>query len=1061
MGIGKRGIGTLFIWVILLQVIHAQQIGTVSGKITDISGSELAGASIKAVPGNKVALTDKSGRYSIQLPAGTYSFEVSFISYLKNTKNNVVVKTAGTTTLNFTLQDDKKELDEVVVTALNISREQKALGYAITTISNEQLMDALPNNWTEALSGKVAGLNLIRSNGGPAGSNSIILRGENNLTGNNSALIVVDGVIINGGSGRSTGGSGAYIDEAVVDYGTSLNDINPEDIEKVTILKGPGAAALYGSRGANGAIIITTKSGKAKSKGLGISLNSNATFETINRMPAIQYEYGQGVDGANYFSYGASADGAATNRTTNAFGPKFNGQYYYQYDPVTNAQGTEKTLWRPYKDEGFNSFFETAKTYTNSVTIDGGTDKTTARFSYTNVYNEWIIPNTGYARNTIAMSVNSKPSKDLHITSKINYTSRKSDNLPGGGYNNQTIMYGFIFWAPSAPVSWLRNYWVPGKENITQNTPLVTGPDNPYLIAYEMLNKQNRNSLTGNISATYSINNDWSIMLRTAMDLANEARSQQRPFDTERFRKGMYRTQDIVSREVNSDFLIRYKKKFKKDWDIDASFGGAILQNYYNRNEVRADSLLFPGIFTFANSAGPLWTKPYRAEYAIHSLYGLVAAGYKNYAFLDFTLRNDWSSLLATPTSRENISIIYPSVNASLILSEIFNLPSKINYAKWRLSLSGVGSGGTTPYNTSIEYSSDPSYAGGLYNPTTLNNPNLKPLYTYSYETGIEIKMFKSRIGLDLALYTADSKNQILNSLLDPSTGVYSVVVNAGKVRNRGIELTLSATPVKINKGLTWNINTTFSTNDNKILALADGLTSLTLQRGPGSNGFLVAYVGGSMGDLYGRGYLRSPDGQIVYRDGNPVLTDDIIYLGNTMPKWKAGVQNQFKLKNFSLGFLFDGQYGSVAYSLTQGKMAVQGKSEATLPGRYNGIVGTGVMLNAEGKYVPNTVVAEDLSSYYDTHFGISNIEGSTFSTDFVKLREARFDYAFNKKSVQKLKLQAVTIGVYGRDLFIMSRWPGFDPEFGTLSGGEINRGFEIGQFPSTRSFGVNLKVDF
>ncbi len=1034
--------------------VKAQDVLSIKGKILDdADGQPVIGARIENKENKVLGLTDINGFYTIKISKGS-EIVISMLGYdkksvlINNFNDNLVIRITPSTT----------KLNEVVVTALNIERNQKALGYAVTTITNEQLTDALSNNWTDALSGKVAGLNLIRSNGGPTGSNSIILRGENNLTGNNNALIVVDGVIINGGSGRLTGGSGAYIDESVVDYGSSLDDINPEDIENVTVLKGPGAAALYGSRGANGAIIVTTKSGKTREKGLGVSFNTNSSFGVINKMPLLQYEYGQGVDGSNYYSWGASEDGPATNRSTNAYGPKFEGQYFYQYDPVTNAQGAERTLWRPYQNDGFDKFFETAKTYTNSVTIDGGTDKTTARFSFTNVKNTWIIPNTGYGRNTIALSVNSKPSKDLQITSKINYTSKTSDNLPAGGYNNQTIMYNYIFWQPSASMSWMKNYWMPGSENQRQNTPLTTGPDNPYLIAYEMPNKQNRNSVTGNIAATYNITKEFSVMLRTSMDLANDERSQQRPFDTEKFPKGMYRTQDIVSQEINSDFLLKYKKQITSDLDLTASVGGAMLRNRYNRNDVRADTLLFPGIFTFANSAVRLWTNPYRATYGINSVYGLITTGYKSYAFLDFTFRNDWSSLLATPTSRDDVSIFYPSVNGSLILSEIFRLPANISYLKWRASVSGVGSGGTTPYNTSFSYTADPSYNGGLYNPTTLKKP-LKPLYTYSYETGLELKLFRGRLGLDFTVYTADTKDQILMSQIDRSSGYSAVMVNAGKVRNSGVEVALTGDVIKKSNGLTWTINTTFSANKNEIIELTEGLEEFTLQNGPGSNGYIVAYVGGSMGDLYGRGYMRSPDGQIIYENGMPVISDNLMYLGNTMPQWRGSIQNQFKYKRFSMGFMFDAQYGSVAYSLTQGKMAVQGKTTSTLPGRYNGIVGNGVVANSDGTYSPNTVVAEDLSAYYDTHYGTNNVEGSTFSTDFIKLREARLDYAFKQKTLKRIGLQNAKFGLYGRDLFIFSKWPGFDPEFGTLSGSEINRGFEIGQFPSTRTFGINLTI--
>ncbi|WP_197053537.1 TonB-dependent receptor domain-containing protein [Sphingobacterium sp. T2] len=406
--------------------------------------------------------------------------------------------------------------------------------------------------------------------------------------------------------------------------------------------------------------------------------------------------------------------------------------------------------------------------------------------------------------------------------------------------------------------------------------------------------------------------------------------------------------------------------------------------------------------------------------------------------------------------------IFIPSVNGSLILSDIINLPRQVNFLKWRASVAGVGSGGTSPFQTSNPYLSSQLYTGGgLYNPTTLSNENLKPLFTLSYETGIEAKFFKERVGLDFTLYHSNTRDQILTTILDRSSGYSNMVVNAGEVRNRGIEAALNLTPIKKRGGLTWTVNTTFSKNENKILSLAENTESLILQNGPGSNGYVMAYVGGSMGDLYGRGYKRAPSGEIIYNAGLPVLSEELLYLGNTTPDWKAGIQNKFKYKGFSLGFLFDAQVGAVAYSLTQGKMAVQGKTKVTLPGRENGIVGRGVVENEDGTYSPNTVAVYDMSSYYDQHFGVANVEGSVFSTDFIKLREVRFDYSFKAKVLQKVKLQKLNIGVYGRDLFIWSKWPGFDPEFGTLSGSEINRGFEIGQFPSTRTYGVNLSVGF
>ncbi len=1052
-----RGMCACILLLLSFNLSRAQTTIAVNGKVLDVSTKKpIAGVRIENQQSKVLGVSDVAGRFIIQA-ADKDVIVLSMIGY----ERHFETIRKDSTQVVYLLEPKSSAIDEVVVTALNIERDQKALGYSVTTLKNDALTEALPNNWTEALSGKVAGLNLVRSNGGPTGSNSIILRGESNLTGSNDALIVVDGVIINGGSGRRVGGSAAYLDESVVDYGSNIDDINPDDIENVTVLKGPGAAALYGSRGANGAIIITTKSGKKKEKGIGITFNTNNSLAKINKVPDLQYEYGQG-DMVDYYSYGATEDGANTGGTSKAYGAKFDGQYFYQYDPVLQARGEERTLWQPYKNEGFNAFFETARTSTNSIAVDGGTDKTTARFSYTNVHNKWIVPNTGYNRHTVSMSVNSNPSKYLKISAKVDYTNKNSDNLPSGGYNNQTIMYGYIFWQPSGKIDWMRDYWKRGYENVTQNTPLSTGRDNPYLIAYEMLNTQDRNALTGNVSATFIVNKKLDVTVRTAVDQATDVRSQRRPFDTYNFPKGMYREQNVVSREINTDVLVKYKTKVNEDISVNASAGGATLRNSYNRVSMSADSLLYPGVFKFSNAASTIVTNPYRSTYVTNSVYALVATDYKNYAFLDFTFRNDWSSLLATPKNTDNVSYFYPSVNGSLILSDLIKLPKAVNYLKWRASVAGVGSGGTNPYQTSNPYMSSALFTGGgLYNPTSLSNEYLKPLFTVSYETGVEAKFLKNRIELDLTVYKSNTRDQILTTILDRSSGYSSMVVNAGEVSNKGIEVALTGTPIKKRNGLTWTVNTTFSKNVNEILALAQNTESLILQTGPGSNGYVMAYVGGSMGDLYGRGYKRTAEGDIIYNAGLPVLSDELLYLGNTTPDVKGSIQNKFKYKGFSLSFLFDAQVGGVAYSLTQGKMAVQGKTKSTLPGRENGIVGTGVVDNGDGTYSPNTVAVYDMSSYYDQHFGVSNVEGSVFTTDFIKLRELRFDYTLKSSLVKKMKLQKLAVGLYGRDLFIWSKWPGFDPEFGTLSGAEISRGFEIGQFPSTKTYGVNLSVAF
>ncbi|SEM15734.1 TonB-linked outer membrane protein, SusC/RagA family [bacterium A37T11] len=1034
----------------------SQQNVTIKGIVTSADDKSPLPAVTVFLNDKSAGSSDREGRFSLTAPIGV-NIRFSLLGF--KTYSMRVEK--AETNLQVVLQNESTDLDEVVVTALGIKREEKGLGYSSTQIKGEQLTEALSNNWTDALSGKVAGLNVVRSNGGPSGSNKIILRGENNLTGENDALIVVDGVVINHGSGRTTGnGSGAYLSEdSPVDFGTGLNDINPEDIASVSVLKGPGAAALYGQRGANGAIIITTKSGSIK-KGIGITVNSNTAYESISRWPDYQYEYGQGSEGETYYSFGATADGTSTRSTSSAWGPKFDGQSFYQYDPITHTGGTSRTPWVAYPDAR-KDFFDPGKTFTNSVTLDGGSDKTSIRFSATNVQNSWIVPNTGYERTNVALSASQKATDKLTISTKVNYNNRSSDNLPNSGYNNQSFMYWNIFWVPNGDLHWLDEYWLPGQENLKQSYPFSSYPDNPYLIAYEMLNKQNRNGLTGNIQATYDFNKEFSLMVRTSMDFSYERRSQQRPFDTEKYNKGMYREQSIFSQEINSDFLLRYNKDLNQEIKISVSVGGSHLSNSYNRESNSADSLLYPGLYKMANAAGIVISEPYKSTYVINSFYGLITASYQDKYFIDFSARNDWNSVLATPTSTSNVSFFYPSVNASAIISDIFILPSFISYAKLRGSISGVGSGQSNAYATSYTYNKEPTFPGGQSNPTVLANPNLKPLFTTSYEIGSDLKFLKERLGFNLTLYTSNTKDQILRAVTDRSSGVNQAIVNAGLVRNRGIEIEANASPIKKGQGFSWTIDATFTANKNEVLELTDTLKDMTLQLGPGSRGSIIAYIGGSMGDLYGRGYQRSPDGEIVYENGYPVISEDMKYIGNTNPKWKGSLRNEFRYKQWTCSFMVDAQYGAVAYSLTAANLAEQGKTKNTLPGRYNGIIGNGVMKHADGSYVPNTVIAEDPWTYYTLHYGKDNVEGSTYSTDFLKLREARLDYTLSKTLVNRLGLQMATIGIYGRDLFIWTKWPVFDPEFGTLGDGDINKGFELGQFPSTRTVGINLIVGF
>jgi TonB-linked SusC/RagA family outer membrane protein len=1041
------------------QHLIAQQNITVKGVVVDNSDNEtLIGVSITDGQRRTLGSTDLKGSFSLTIPPGT-TVNFSMIGYttvsrsFHGNENNISIR----------LSASDNALGEVVVTALGIKREQKALGFATQTLKENALNDARSNNWVGALSGKVAGLNVVSPGSGPLNSTKIILRGETSMNSdNNGALIVLDGVPVGGGL-TSSGVSSAYGagsgNDVPVDFGNGISDINPDDIESVTVLKGASAAALYGSRAANGALIITTKSGTKRSKGIGITLNSNYSFNDVLRWPEYQYEYGQGTGttirpaSELYYSYGASADGASTSGTSSAFGPKFNGQSYFQYDPATGGQSASRLPWVPYTDN-ITDFWRTGSTITNSVSFDGGNDVATARASVTHSKNAWIMPNTGYERLTAALSLNYKLSPKLSLATKVNFTNKTSDNLPATGYNNQSISYFMIFQNPNVDLDWYRPIWKPGQFQVDQIHPFSSFIDNPFLIAHEMTNAVNNYKTVGNIQATYNVSSKFSIMLRSGMDMTNEDRDQRRPFSTANFGRGYLRQQNIFNFEVNTDALLTYKTGISKDFDLSISTGGNALNRRYTGVNGSVDGLIIPGVYKLSNGvSNPLMNTNYLNK-KVHSVYGFASLAWKDRIFLDITGRNDWSSTLPV----QNNSFFYPSVSSSFILNELFTLPAAVTYAKLRLSAAQVGND-TDPYKTSKYYGIS-EFPGSASVPTTLHNATFKPEITTSYEAGLEYNLFNSRFTMDVTLYNNVTENQILDVPLDPTTGYSRAVLNAGKVRNKGIEVLLGGKPIN-NQNFKWTTTVNWSTNNNEVLELAEGLSDKQ-DIGYGGNATIQARVGGTTGDIYGFGFVRSPDGQIVYTAaGLPARPADIQYIGKAYADWRGGLTNEFQYKNYRFSFQFDGQHGGRIYSQTHHKMMEQGKLKKSLAGREEGfIIGEGVVAGAGGTFTPNTTKVAP-ASYYADYYRRANVESNSFDASFIKLREVRLEYALPVKFTQKLKLNNASLALYGRDLALISDFPVFDPEVAALNGSTILPGIEIGQMPSMRTFGMNLTVKF
>jgi TonB-linked SusC/RagA family outer membrane protein len=693
----KHLVCSIFLLLLCCGTVWSQ---TVSGVVTDSLGTALPGTSV-IIKGTAIGTTtDVNGAYTLSadnyLPAGSI-IVFSFIGF--KTRE---VEYNDQTKLDIQLQEDRATLSEVVVTALGIKREEKELGFATQKLDAEQVSNAQPNNWAASLSGKVAGLRMISSGSGPLNSTKITLRGDNSLSPDgNFALVVLDGVPMPT-SMSSSGVSSAYGagagNDVPVDFGNGIADINPDDIESINVLKGAAATALYGSRAANGALIITTKSGARKNKGLGITINSNYSINDILKWPDLQYEYGQGpggavnADGELYYSYGASADGANTGSTSSAFGPRFNGQMFFQYDPTVEGQSAERQPWRPYKNN-VKGLSRTGFTFTNNVSLDGGNDKNSVRASITHTKNEWIIPNAGFERIVAALSLSNKISDKLKINAKVNYTNKKSDNLPATGYNNQSLPYFMIFQNPNIDLKWYEPRWKKGKEQIEQLHPFSSFIDNPYLIAYEMTNAVNAHTIVGNLSFTYEVSKKFDVMVRSAINLNQEKREQRRPYNLANYKKGFFKIQHINFREINSDVMLTYKDKLSDNIDVRVMVGANQMKQDLNEVSTQVDGLVAPAVYSLANGMSYPQIIPVDRDKIINSVLGLATFSYHDMIFLDVSGRNDWSSTLPL----QNNSYFYPSVSTSIVLSEIFNMPRPLSFSKLRLAVSGVVND-TLPY---------------------------------------------------------------------------------------------------------------------------------------------------------------------------------------------------------------------------------------------------------------------------------------------------------------------------------------------------------------------------
>ncbi len=991
--------------------------------------------------------------------------------------------------------DEAIELNNVVVTALGIKREEKSLGYATQTVSGDDITATMPTNWSQALQGQVAGLSVI-SAGGPLSSTQINLRGNvsMNMDGN-GALIVVDGVPLSSPMNNPGGSYGAGGNsEGSVDFGNGFSDLNPDDIESVQVLKGASASALYGARAANGVIMVTTKSGKKAKKGLGVSYSFNNTWENAAHFPDYQYEFGQGVaknigtkgtdwEGQQYYSYGKGADGlASTSGTSSAFGAKFDGQLFYQYDPEKEGRADEATPWRAYRDN-HSGLFQTGHTMTNSIALTGNNGTGNMRLSLTHSKSEWILPNSGYERLTAAFAGSQQISKKLKINARASYTYRDVVNTPQLTYNSNSLSYFLIFMNPNFNLDWFKPMWKKGQENISQIRPFSSYLPNPYVLLYEATNPAKKHSFNGNISANYTINRFFDLQLRSGIQATAQQQEQHRPWDDKVYPTGFFKKQNIFDYEVNSDVLLSYHNSFDNGINLNASVGGNMMQSYYDLLSASVTGLNTPGVYSLANGVSNALVNTTIKKKRVNSLYFMANLAYQEMIFLDVTGRNDWSSTLP----RKNRSFFYPSVSLSAVVNSITQLPTWINLLKVRASWAQVGND-TNPYKTSPYYTTS-DFAGSLVKPSTLYNADFKPEMSTNWEGGFDFRVLNGRLGLDMTYYYNRTKNQILNAPFDPTTGYTKGTINSGCVSNQGLEIVLRGTPVKT-RDLQWDVTASWSTNKNKIESLSDFADERQILGSYVSgNVSIIGTVGGTTGDIWGYKLKRNADGEVIIdATGLPARTSEIEYVACALPDWEGAFNTSLRYKDWSFAMAWDGKVGGHIYSQSHHKMCEQGHLAETLNGRKPGTslyldindpevialfkaqkitpiegvycIAPGVVDNGDGTYSPNQKLVT-LESYYKEYYRIGNVETNTFNSSYLKLREVRIDYKLPKKWLKNTFIANATVGVYGRNLLCITNYPMYDPETTSLDGNTFVSGVEVGTLPTTRSYGINLKVDF
>ena len=1009
------------------------QAQTVNGTITDATdGTLLPGVNV-IIKGTKIgASSDFNGNYSIEVTSTDAILQFSYLGY--STKE---IKVNGKSIMNVSLNQSAESLDEVVVTALGISREKKSLGYSVSEVDGSSVSLAKEANVVNSLSGKVAGVVITQSASGPAGGTRVIIRGNNSITGNNQPLYVVDGVPIdNSGIGSANGSNTSNYNRS--DLGTGISDLNSDDIKSMSVLKGPNAAALYGSRASNGVILITTKKG-SNQQGLGISLSTNISFQNPLILPEYQNEYGAGKDGV-------FATDLTELKGNGSWGPKFDGssQLYYTGEN------------RPYvaQPDNVKDFFETGSSIVNTLAISKSNENSSLRFSYSNSTMQSILPNSEVDRNNFNLRGFSQLTDKFSLGAKVTYFLQGAKNRPSQGTEGvMAYLYGLN---RNIDINDLKTY-----QNLDDGYGVISATNsggNPYWILYNDKNEDNRKRFSGFAKAKYDFSDTFKAFVRVGTDAVSHDTESYSAVGHHFYPAGRINYSATDRTETNYDLLLMYNKDINEDFNLSVNVGANALHSTYKSSSIAGEDFKIPGKY-FISNTDPLKLSVGQTdliEKKVNSVYGSGSLAYKGMMYLDITGRNDWSSAL----SSENRSYLYKSASLSMLLNKMFDFgASKINLAKLRLSYANVGNDTDPQQIVNLFSVASNGYLGN----TTVSRPNIKfseslrPEDVTSTEFGFEVKALENRLFADFTYYSISSKDLIFDVPVDPATGYSYFRENVGEVSNKGFELMIGGTPIR-NDNFKWDVSLNLSQNTNELVSLIDGQDFFEFSTTNSGAVDVRAQVGEGFGDIYGTTWKTTDDGQLLLTaTGRPQASDERVKLGNYQPDMTGGFSNTFNYKDFALNFLLDFRIGGEVYSGTDAALDARGVSVKTLQYREDGITVEGVW-DDDGTLTPNTtnISAQD---YWGAVSGIAS-EYIIDQTN-VRLREISLSYNFPNAILEKTFVQNASLSLTGRNLFFLyKKSDNFDPE-ASYSTSNFAQGVLYYNLPTTSSIGLSLNVKF